>query len=96
MMMKPAPIPESILTAHARWELSRRGLSETTIHAIRSAPEQRSEVRPGRVVLQSKIEVDHPKKTVLVRIFVDVDRHPAEVVTAYRTSKIVKYWREDT
>jgi hypothetical protein len=30
----------------------------------------------------------------LVRVFVDVDRKPAEVVTAYRTSRIAKYWRE--
>jgi hypothetical protein len=30
----------------------------------------------------------------LVRVFVDVDRDPAEVVTAYRTSKISKYWEE--
>ena len=34
------------------------------------------------------------EKTFLVRIFVDVDRDPAEVVTAYRTSKISKYWKE--
>ncbi len=26
---------------------------------------------------------------------VDVDRVPAEVVTAYRTSKLSKYWREE-
>jgi len=31
-----------------------------------------------------------------VRVFVDVDRRPAEVVTAYRTSKIGKYWREES
>lgn len=28
----------------------------------------------------------------LVRVVVDVDRQPAEVVTAYRTTKIAKYW----
>jgi len=36
-----------------------------------------------------------PPKTHLLRIFVDVDREPAEVVTAYRTSKISKYWRPE-
>jgi ABC-type siderophore export system fused ATPase/permease subunit len=35
--MTPAPITDYILTPHAQWELSRRGLSETTIHAILSA-----------------------------------------------------------
>jgi hypothetical protein len=33
-----------------------------------------------------------PEKAYLVRVFVDVDRQPAEVVTVYRTSKIYKYW----
>ena len=39
------------------------------------------------------IEIDD--KRYLVRLFVDVDRAPAEVVTAYRTSKIEKYWRSE-
>lgn len=57
----------------------------------RSSPEQRTAVRPGRDVLQSRIDVGG--KTYLVRAFVDVDREPVEVVTVYRTSKIEKYWR---
>ena len=31
----------------------------------------------------------------LVRVFVDLDRDPPEVVTVYRTSKIDKYWRAE-
>jgi hypothetical protein len=34
-----------------------------------------------------------PTRVYLVRVFVDVDRDPPEVVTAYRTSKLPKYWR---
>ena len=34
-------------------------------------------------------------KTYLLRVFVDVDRHPAEVVTVYLTSRIAKYWRAE-
>jgi hypothetical protein len=52
------------------------------------------DVRPGRVVLQSRILMGEPAKTYLVRVFLDVDRRPAEVVTVYRTGKISKYWRE--
>jgi hypothetical protein len=29
----------------------------------------------------------------LIRVLVDVDRRPAEVVTVYRTGRIEKYWR---
>lgn len=30
----------------------------------------------------------------LVRVVVDVNCQPAEVVTVYRTSRVAKYWRE--
>ena len=63
------------------------------LHRVLVAPEQRHRVRPGREVLQSRVTFGD--KTYLVRVFVDVDRKPAEVVTAYRTSKIAKYWRAE-
>lgn len=92
--MRPQPISDWILSDHARFELLRRGLSEETVRAILLAPEQGFEVRPGRVVLQSKVSSGQPGRAFLVRVFVDIDRRPAEVVTAYRTSKIEKYWRK--
>jgi hypothetical protein len=64
------------------------------IREILAQPEQRLPVRPGRDVLQSRREMEG--RTYLIRVFVDVDRSPAEVVTAYRTSKIDKYWRNET
>jgi hypothetical protein len=73
--------------------MERRGVDETVVRRVLAAPEQRESVRLGRDVLQSRIEID--KKTYLVRVFVDVDRRPAEVVTSYRTSKIEKYWRSE-
>lgn len=92
--MAVGPIASYVITDHARIELSRRGLSEEIIHAILSAPEQRCAVRPGRAVLQSRLPFEESATIFLVRVFVDIDRHPAEVVTAYRTSKIDKYWRK--
>ncbi len=92
--MATDPIDDYILTDHARAELSRRGLSEAIIHVILSAPEQRCAVRPGRVVLQSRLPFGESATMSLVRVFVDIDRRPAEVVTVYRTSKIEKYWRK--
>jgi len=68
-------------TAHARDEMRRRQLSEAET------------VRPDRSVFQSRLTRGDPPKTYLLRVFVDTDRHPPEVVTAYRTSKVEKYWR---
>lgn len=91
--MSALPIIDYVFSEHARFELIRRGLSEEAVRAILLSPEQRIEVRPGRVVLQSKVLLELPGTVFLLRVFVDVDRHPAEVVTAYRTSKVEKYWR---
>jgi hypothetical protein len=86
---------EYFLTEHARLEMKRRRLPEVIVRSVLAAPEQRVEIRQGRVILQSRVEMESPPKTYLLRIFVDVDREPPEVVTVYRTSKISKYWRED-
>jgi hypothetical protein len=58
-------------------------------------PEQHWEVRKGRVICQSRVKMSIPEKDYLIRVFVDTDREPAEVVTAYKTSKIEKYWRNE-
>jgi hypothetical protein len=90
------PLSEYRLTDHARFEMERRGISQAEIARVLSAPEQSDLVRPGRVVYQSRIEFEEPGKIYLLRVFVDIDRQPAEVVTAYRTSKIEKYWKSES
>jgi hypothetical protein len=87
-----APIVDYILTDHATRELRRRGLDKQDVEDVLKNPGQRLEVRRGRVVLQSKTQEGGTE--YLLRIFVDIDRNPAEIVTAYRTSKVSKYWRE--
>ena len=73
--------------------MTRRGLSEEIVRSVLAAPDRQIEIRPGRVVVQSQVKMSAPPKTYLIRVFVDVDRDPKEVVTAYRTSKVSKYWR---
>ena len=70
--------------------MRRRRIDAHVVRRILAAPEQRHPVRRGRDVLQSRINVGG--KTYLLRVFVDVDREPAEVVTAYLTSRVGKYW----
>jgi hypothetical protein len=89
----PEPIVAFVLTPHGTSELHRRGLDEAIVRQVLAAPEQREALRPGRDVLQSRVEI--AGKRYLVRVCVDVDRSPAEVVTAYRTSKIGRYWRSE-
>ena len=90
------PILEFRLTDHAQLEMERRRITDVEIAQVLSAPEQTRVMRPGRVIYQSRVEFGEPPKTYLVRVFVDIDRQPPEVVTVYRTSKVAKYWGKDT
>jgi uncharacterized protein DUF4258 len=82
------------ITNHAAFEMARRDISESIVQRVLTTPEQRRAVRQGRDVLQSRIAFG--SETYLVRVFVDTNRQPAEVVTVYRTSNITKYWRTET
>ena len=86
-----APVGKYALTPHASFEMARRGISASIVEQVLKAPEQRYAIRPGRDILQSRIVF--ADKTYLVRVVVEVESVPAEVVTVYRTSKIEKYWR---
>jgi hypothetical protein len=81
------------LTDHARQEMERRQITEAEIAQVLAAPEQIEAVRPGRIVCQSRVSFQGSDRIYLLRVFVDIDRHPDEVVTAYRTSRVDKYWR---
>lgn len=83
-----------VFTYHARFEMDRRNLSEQIVSKVIENSEQNWEIRKGRRVFQSRISIEGVEKLFLVRVFVDIDKQPPEVVTAYKTSKIEKYWRK--
>jgi hypothetical protein len=87
------PIRYFIATPHAAASIARRGLSLELVQQVLAAPEQRLNLRVGRIVCQSRLQLAEPSNLYLVRVIVDIDRRPAMVVTAYRTSRIARYWR---
>jgi hypothetical protein len=78
-------LAEAVISDHATRQMNRRGIAESDVRQVLKAPEAVLPDRPGRVVAQGMVD-GH-----LLRVFVDIDRVPAQVVTAYRTSKIQKY-----
>ena len=64
-LVKPGPVTDYVITPHSRLEMKRRGLKEETVRRVLSAPEQRMEVRPGRVVLQSRLPLGAPARPSL-------------------------------
>jgi hypothetical protein len=82
-----------LFTEHALDAIERRQLSLALVRRVVRAPEQLMALRPGRVIAQSICEMDEPARVYLVRVVVDVRDDRAEVVTAYRSTRIARYWR---
>ncbi|MDX8389299.1 MAG: DUF4258 domain-containing protein [Mariprofundaceae bacterium] len=80
-------LSSAIITGHALSQMVRRQISERELRRLLDNPEEIFSVREGRVVVQG-MSGDY-----LLRVIVDVDRSPPEVVTGYRTSNIDKYRR---
>lgn len=93
--MEDKALKEYRIKDHARLQMNRRQITEEHVRRVLTSPQQVIEQRPGRLVYQSKLKFSEKNKDYLIRVVVDVDRTPPEVVTVYRTSKIAKYWREE-
>ncbi|EFI33569.1 conserved hypothetical protein [Desulfonatronospira thiodismutans ASO3-1] len=82
------------LCDHARQEMQRRGIEYEVVVEVLANPEQVLTINSRRKVYQSRMVTEHTNRQYLYRIFVDFDRNPPVIVTAYRTGKITKYWRQ--
>jgi hypothetical protein len=85
------PILSYRITAHARFEMDRRQITEEDVASVLANPQSIEVVRTGRRVYQSFIAIGALQREYLLRVIVDVDESPNAVATAYRTSKIAKY-----
>ena len=82
---------DAVFTDHAREQLAARAIDEAACRAVLANPQAVHPVRRGRVVAQAVLPFTGRSGQYMLRVFVDVNRKPPEVVTAYRTSKIDKY-----
>ena len=80
-------------SGHACEELVRRGIPREIADEVLRQPEQIVLERAPRKAYQSRVDFG-AGKVFLVRLIVDETADPAVVVTAYRTSKVNKYWRQ--
>ena len=82
-----------VLTEHARLEMMRRGISAAQVNA--ACRSQSSAGTYDAVARCSSLGWQWARMAgcTYLRVFLDVDRDPPEVVTVYRTSKVGKYWR---
>ena len=95
-MKLPGAIHEYRLSEHARGQLKRRQMGEAEVRAVLAAPEQTHLMREGRAVYQSRVGRSRKGRAYLVRVVLDVEQEPPLVMTAYRTSKVAKYWKDES
>jgi hypothetical protein len=80
------------LTNHVKDEMARRSISWTLLEQVLDNPQQIVIEKENLKAYQSIVPFDDGR-TLLLRAIVDDTITPGVVVTAYRTSKIKKYWR---
>lgn len=82
-----------VLTEHAQFEIARRGLSEDVVKSVALKPEQVVSSSSGRQVRQSRVQ--ESADTLLLRVVVVEEEETLTVITAYKTSKLAKYWQAE-
>ena len=84
-----------IIKDHARFEIQRRGIEEKDIVAVINQPQQVIPSKKGRIILQSKYFDKTERKEMLLRVIGKESSEGFIVITAYKTSKIEKYWGKE-
>ena len=78
------------ISGHARFEMGRRGISRADVPRVIRSPGQVLPSVQGRRIYQNHIG---PARRLLPRVVVKEDADAYHVVTAYKTTKIAKYWK---
>jgi hypothetical protein len=88
--MKPV-----VISDHALFEMKRRQIPEEALREVALAPEQVVSSEKGRMIYQSRVSDSDSARQMLLRVIVEDHGDALFVVTAYRTSKIEKYWKPE-
>lgn len=78
-----------IFSSHARFEMNRRGITTGAVVNTIRCPGQMVPSIKGRQIRQSLIGT---KRHLLLRVVVKETPTAYYVLTAYKTSKVAKYW----
>lgn len=81
------------ISRHAREEMERRAIPLNIVESVLQHPQQIVDEYGNKKAFQSIIDLGNGKD-YLVRVIVNDTLDPARVVTVYKTSKVMKYWRQ--
>lgn len=77
---------------HAKEQIKDRDIPVEMVLEVVKNPAQKYNNDIDETVCQSKVVWE--EKTYLLRVFVNFTKKPPVIISAYRTNKIEKYWRE--
>lgn len=83
---------KAAFSKHVLEELEERKIPRSLVEQVMEAPEQKVPEAENITCYQSRITMQ--SKSYLLRVMVNENTTPPTVVTAYRTSKVTKYWRQ--
>ena len=82
------------ISKHAEEEMHRRHISLQQVESLMRHPDQIVEAHGGLVCYQCLIrDADKPR---LLRAIINEAAEPKNIVTIYRTTKISKYWKNES
>ena len=84
-----------VLSGHAKEQIAARGIDEKLVWQIIEKPQQKIEEDSEKQVYQSVVS-DSEGTDFLIRVFVNVVKNPNLIITVYKTSKIQKYWEDES
>ena len=80
------------VSAHAEGQIKRRGLTREIIFDVLNRPDQMIELGISEIAYQKIIFFSKENKDYLVRVIISIAKQPNLIITAYKTSKISKYY----
>jgi hypothetical protein len=81
-----------VIKEHASFEAERREISEELIKSVVQNPQQKIPSKKGRIIVQNKYYDKMENKEMLIRVIGTETSEKFDVITAYKTSKVSKYW----
>jgi len=82
------------VSAHAERQIKRRGLTHEIIFDVLNRSAQIVELDTSKIAYQKIILFQKENKNYLVRVIVNTAIQPNLIITAYKTSKISKYYED--
>ena len=86
---------EVVIKEHARFEAWRRGITEEFIRFVIKNPQQKLSAKNERIIIQNRYYDKIENKEMLIRVIGVETSEEFIIITAYKTSKINKYWKEE-